>query len=330
MLLYSRSEVVKTGANYPQGLVQLLPFKYFLAKPTYLVQDLRSRDSGTLQKEKFLPLFQLFVLAAIQGITEFLPISSSGHLVLVPKFTGWADQGLVMDVAVHVGTLFAVLLYFWQDLAAMIGAFFRSFKQMSNRRPLEREFWLIWKLVLATIPVVIAGYLMNKYMDDIFRSLEVIGWTTLGFGLLLFGADKISMTIRSMEHITFVGAFIIGLFQILALIPGTSRAGITITAARFQGVERQDAARFSLLLSIPVIAAAGTLKGLELYQSGNEILLKEAFTAAVMSFAFALIAIALLMVWLKRASFTPFVIYRMLLGTVLLSVAYKFPDIWPL
>ena len=138
------------------------------------------------------------------------------------------------------------------------------------------------------------------------------------------------MTIRSIEHITFVGAFIIGLFQILALIPGTSRAGITITAARFQGVERQDAARFSLLLSIPVIAAAGTLKGLELYQSGNEILLKEALTAAAMSFAFALIAIALLMVWLKHASFTPFVIYRMLLGAVLLSVAYKLPDIWPL
>ena len=138
------------------------------------------------------------------------------------------------------------------------------------------------------------------------------------------------MTIRSVDHITFLGAFVIGLSQILALIPGTSRAGITMTAARFQGVERQDAARFSLLLSIPVIAAAGVLKGLELYKSGNDVLLRDALTAGAMSFGFALVAIAFLMVWLKRASFTPFVIYRVILGAFLLSIAYKFPEIWPL
>ena len=171
---------------------------------------------------------------------------------------------------------------------------------------------------------------MNTYLDDAFRSLEVIGWTTLGFGILLLLSDKLNMTIRSVEHITFLGAFVIGLFQILALIPGTSRAGITMTAARFQGVERQDAARFSLLLSMPVIAAAGTLKGLELYRSGNDILLREALTAGAMSFGFALVAITFLMVWLKRASFTPFVIYRVIVGVFLLFIAYKFPELWPL
>jgi undecaprenyl-diphosphatase len=206
----------------------------------------------------------------------------------------------------------------------------RSFKQISTRRPLDPEFWLVWKLVVATIPVVLAGYLMNTYLDDAFRSLEVIGWTTLGFGILLLLSDKLNMTIRSVEHITFLGAFVIGLFQILALIPGTSRAGITMTAARFQGVERQDAARFSLLLSMPVIAAAGTLKGLELYRSGNDILLREALTAGAMSFGFALVAITFLMVWLKRASFTPFVIYRVIVGVFLLFIAYKFPELWPL
>ncbi|MAI10488.1 MAG: undecaprenyl-diphosphatase [Rhodospirillaceae bacterium TMED167] len=277
-----------------------------------------------------MPLFQLFVLAAVQGITEFLPISSSGHLVLVPKFADWTDQGLLIDVAVHVGTLMAVMLYFYRDLATMTGAMFRSFKQISTRRPLDPEFWLVWKLVIATLPVVLAGYLMNTYLGGAFRSLEIIGWTTLGFGILLFLADKLNMTIRSVEHITFLGAFVIGLFQILALIPGTSRAGITMTAARFQGVERQDTARFSLLLSMPVIAAAGSLKGLELYQSSNDILLKNALTAGAMSFGFALVAITFLMVWLKRASFTPFAIYRVILGIFLLSIAYKFPDFWPL
>jgi len=272
------------------------------------------------------PLIQMFVLAAVQGITEFLPISSSGHLVLVPKLTGWTDQGLLMDVAVHVGTLFAVLLYFWKDIFSMTGALFRIFSQLPNRRPFNSEFWLFLKLVVATIPVIVVGYGMNRYLGETFRSLEVIGWTTLGFGILLFLADKSNMTIRRIDHITLGGALIIGLFQILALIPGTSRAGITMTAARFQGVERQDAARFSLLLSIPVIIAAGTLKGFDLYSSGDTVLLQEAMTIAAISFGFAVISISLLMVWLKRASFTPFVFYRFVLGIGLLFIAYWMPN----
>ena len=272
-----------------------------------------------------MPLLQMLTLAAVQGITEFLPVSSSAHLILVPKLTGWPDQGLLIDVAVHVGTLLAVILYFWKDNLAMISAIFQSFRQLSNRSPLNPEFWLMIKLVLATIPVLIAGYIINRYLGNTFRSLEVIGWTTLCFALLLLIADKLSMTIRKINHITFKGAIVIGLFQILALIPGTSRAGITITAARFQGIERRDAARFSLLLSIPVIFAAGCLKSFDLYILGNQAYFKEALVIAVLSFGFAMTAISLMMFWLRNFSYTPFVVYRIALGATLLFITYKFP-----
>ena len=268
----------------------------------------------------------MLTLAAVQGITEFLPVSSSAHLILVPKLTGWPDQGLLIDVAVHVGTLLAVILYFWKDNLAMNRAIFQSFRQLSNRRPLNPEFWLMIKLVLATIPVLIVGYIINRYLGNAFRSLEVIGWTTLCFALLLLIADKLSMTIREIHHITFKGAIVIGLFQIFALIPGTSRAGITMTAARFQGIERRDAARFSLLLSIPVIFAAGCLKSFDLYILGNQAYFKEALIIAGLSFGFAMTAISLMMFWLRNFSYTPFVVYRIALGATLLFIAYKFPN----
>ena len=273
-----------------------------------------------------MPLIQIFILAAIQGITDFLPVASSGHLILVPKLTGWPDQGLLIDVALHVGTLLAVVLYLWKDILRITGALFRSLGVISTRRSSKPEILLISKLAIATIPIIIAGYAMNKYLGNTFRSFEVIGWTTLSFALLLFLADKINMTIRRMDHITFGGAFFIGLFQVLALIPGTSRAGITITATRFLGVERQDTARFSLLLSIPVIFAAGTLKGFHLYSSGNVVLFQDAITSVAISFGFAIISIALLMAWLRRATFTLFVIYRIILGTGLLFIAYWAPN----
>jgi undecaprenyl-diphosphatase len=272
------------------------------------------------------PFVQILILAAVQGITEFLPISSSGHLILVPKLGGLADQGLLMDVAVHVGTLVAVMLYFWRDMIGMTGALARSFRQLSNQRKLDYEFWLFVKLVLATLPVIVAGFLVNEYMGADLRTLEIIGWATLVFGIVLYIADKMNMTVRQMEHISYGGAFFIGLLQVLALIPGTSRAGITMTAARFLGVERQDAARFSLLLSIPTIIGAGALKGYELYKSGDPVLLNDAITVAGLSFLFALVAISLLMVWLRRASFTPFVAYRILLGGALLYIAYEAPN----
>ena len=275
-----------------------------------------------------MPYIQAIVLAAVQGISEFLPVSSSGHLILVPKLTGWPDQGLALDVAVHVGTLLAVMLYFWRDIGGIIRAVFRASGQIANHRPPDQDFWLLTKLVIATLPVVAAGYWVNKYLsDDLLRSVTIIGWTTLGFGLLLLLADKTNMTIRKLEHITYGGALFIGVFQALALVPGTSRAGITMTAARFLGVECQDAARFSLLLSIPVIVAAGTIKGLELYHSGNQMLINDAVSVGALSFLFALIAITFLMFWLKRASFTPFVVYRVILGATLLYFAYGAPGL---
>ncbi len=259
----------------------------------------------------------LLVLAIVQGITEFLPISSSGHLVLVPVFGGWEDQGLLMDVAVHIGTLGAVILYFWRDIWFMVRGMWRVTK--GKRDPGARLAALV---VLATIPVIGAGFFLDKYIGPSLRTVEVIGWTTLGFGFLLYMADKIGLTIRRVEHTGIVDALIIGLAQCLALIPGTSRSGITITAARFLGFERVDAARFSMLLSIPTILGAGVLKGLELYESGNAQLTNDALTAAGIAFISALVALFIMMAWLKRASFTPFFIYRLFLGGGLLYYAY--------
>jgi len=273
-----------------------------------------------------LPLTQIITLAVVQGITEFLPISSSAHLILVPKLADWPDQGLLIDVAAHLGTLMAVILYCIKDLILMAVATLQHFRRYSNKNVDNPHYQLVVKLVIATVPILLAGYFFNKFLGDSFRSIEIIGWATICFGLLLFFADKSNMTIREINHITFKGALLIGLFQILALIPGTSRAGITMTAARFQGVERRDAARFSLLLSIPVIVSAGGLKSFDLYMDGDAILMREALIIMVISFCVAMTAISLMMFWLKNSSFTPFVIYRIALGISLLLIFYIFPD----
>lgn len=264
-----------------------------------------------------MPLLQIVVLALVQGITEFLPVSSSAHLILVPVVTGWDDQGLTMDVAVHVGTLGAVILYFWRDLFGMLVGFFQL--ATGKKAPGAR---LAFQIIIATLPLIGAGFALNKYGMDWLRSIEVIGWATIGFGLLLWVIDKVCMTLRKVEHLTWGGAILIGIAQVLALIPGTSRSGITMTAARLIGFERTDSARISMLLGIPAIAGAGVLKGKELYESGNAMLTDAALTGAGLSFVAALISIALLMAWLKKASYTPFVIYRLLLGAGLLGLYY--------
>ncbi len=264
-------------------------------------------------------LLQLVVLAAVQGITEFLPVSSSGHLALVPVFTDWPDQGLLMDVAVHVGTLGAVVLYLARDI---LGIFAGLWNVVRGRRDHRAKMAVL--VVIATIPVIVAGYFLNKHMPGAFRSIEVIGWATLGFGVFLAVSDWLGMTVKRMEHIRYVDAIIVGLFQVLALIPGTSRAGVTMSAARLLGMERPDAARFSMLLSIPAIIGAGTLKGLELYESGNAALTQSAFMAGALAFGAALVAIVIMMAWLRRAGFAPFVFYRMILGCLLLAYAYGY------
>lgn len=259
----------------------------------------------------------LVVLSIVQGLTEFLPISSSGHLILVPVFLGWPDQGLMIDVAVHLGTLLAVMIYFWRDVGMMLMGVVRTVTA-----PRDPGVRLLWQVVLATVPVVIAGYFVKTYAGDMLRSVLVIGWATFGFGLLLLFVDRLSMTVKRVEHMSFFDAFVIGAFQALALIPGTSRAGITITAARLLGFERSDAARFSMLLSIPTILAAGILIGLDIRALGDARFTMDVLIAIGLSFISALIAIAAMMAWVRRATFTPFIVYRLILGAFLLAVAY--------
>lgn len=266
-----------------------------------------------------MPVLHIVVLALVQGVTEFLPVSSSGHLALVPIVTGWPDQGLTMDVGVHVGTLGAVLLYFWRDVLGMSKGMLMA---LGGR--VDAHAKLAGLLIIATIPVVLAGYGLNQMGMEVFRSLNVIAWATLGFGLLLWITDRAGMTLRRIEHLGISDGLIIGIAQVLALIPGTSRSGITMSAARMLGMERRDAARFSMLLSIPTIIGAGTLKGYELYQAGDARLTSDVMFAAGIAFITALIAIVVLMAWLRRSSFTPFVIYRIILGVGLLGLSYGY------
>ena len=262
---------------------------------------------------------QIAVLALVQGVTEFLPISSSGHLILVPVFTGWPDQGLLLDVAVHVGALGAVMGYFARDMAAMLRGLGSGWNGGVLAEPGRR---LLAQLALATAPVVLAGALLAAVGADELRTAAVIGWTSLVFGLLLYAVDRWAPRRRRIDGMTFKGALLIGLAQVFALIPGTSRSGVTVTAARLLGNERPDAAHFSMLLAIPTILAAGALAGLALYRLGEAQLGAQALLGVALSFASAWLTIALLMRWLRRASFTPFVVYRCLLGVLLLAYAY--------
>lgn len=259
-------------------------------------------------------LLQLAVLAVVQGVTEFLPISSSGHLVLVPAVAGWPDQGLVIDVAVHVGTLAAVVVCLWPEIRAMLGGLGPGGAPPGRR--------LLVHAVLASVPVMAAGALVFALAGSLLRSPAVIAWATLGFGLLLYVADRFFAADRRLAGLTWGGALLIGLAQVLALVPGASRAGVTITAARFLGLDRADAARFSMLLAIPAISAAGAAAVWRLHESGAVRLAEDALVAGVISFATAVVAIRLMLRWLARASFTPFVVYRVLLGAGLLCWLY--------
>lgn len=256
----------------------------------------------------------LLVLALVQGITEFLPISSSAHLILVPALFGWPDQGLAIDIAVHVGTLVAVLVYFRRDIVDLLGGFFT----MLAGRPDERTRLLLY-LVVATVPIVVVGFLAKNLVASSAREELLIAATTIGFGLVLWRADRDgAANTREIADMTMKDALLIGLAQVLALIPGTSRAGITVTAALFLRFKRSESARFSMLLSIPTIAAAGLLGSLDLIKSGDTALQADALWAAFFSFLAALVAIWGLMAWLKRSSFAPFVVYRLLFGLFLL------------
>ncbi|MGB3407145.1 MAG: undecaprenyl-diphosphate phosphatase [Jannaschia sp.] len=265
-------------------------------------------------------LWHLLLLAVLQGVTEFLPISSSGHLILLPALTGLADQGPFLDVAVHVGTLGAVVLYFRADVATAL----RGAVGLVRRRwgPEER---LAAGLVVATVPVILAGLLIKLTIGtDVLRSVTLIGWTTLGFGLLLWWFDSRGAQVKQVRDWTLGDAIRLGLWQAVALIPGTSRSGICITGARAMGYTREDGARIAMLMSIPTIMASGILLGLEVAGEANGLLAREGAIAAAFAFLAALAALHLMMRLLRSVSFTPYVIYRVILGTGLLVYAYVF------
>jgi undecaprenyl-diphosphatase len=262
---------------------------------------------------------QIIVLAVVQGITEFLPISSSGHLILIPALTGWPDQGQFTDVMVHLGTLLAILIYFWRDVGKLIGGALLLF-----RGKITDEGRLAIYIVLATIPAVAFGLVLKKFgFADLERSVTVVAWNTLLYGVLMLIADTIGKQTRTMANMTLPSALIIGVAQALALIPGTSRSGVTMTAARFLGFTRPDAARFSFLLGIPAIAGAGALTIGEAVENCQKITM-DAVVCAGLTFLAGLAAIAFLMAVLKRVSFLPFVLYRMMLGGFLLVLVYGY------
>lgn len=268
-------------------------------------------------------LFQILILALVQGITEFLPISSSGHLVLIPVLTGWADQGLMMDVAVHVGTLAAVLLYFRAETKGLFLAGIGSLGVAPARRAIEGTPYakLFWALVVGTIPMVIVGGLMVATdLNDSLRTAEVIAGTSIFFGVLLYIADKKSATEKTLERMAIKPALIIGVAQVFALIPGTSRAGVTMTAARYLGFTRPEAARWSMLMSIPAIIASGAATALKAIEEATPDMWIDAAIGAAFACLAALAAIHFLMRWLERANMTIFVVYRVLLGVALFAM----------
>ena len=267
-----------------------------------------------------MPLLHLLIIAVIQGITEFLPVSSSGHLILLPSLTGMEDQGQAIDVAVHVGTLFAVVLYFWTDVKS---AAFGTLSLMRGRVD-SQGAWLALCLLIATGPVIVFGLVLKLTgLDDALRSIAVIGWTMLLFGLLLYWADQTGPTERTADRWSIRHAFYMGLWQAVALIPGTSRSGITITGGRMLGYGRADAAKLAMLMSIPTIIASGAILGAEVVADANWALMKDAAIAAVFAFLAALLALVLMMRLLQSVSFTPYVIYRVGLGLILLWIAYS-------
>ena len=265
-------------------------------------------------------LFQLLLVAIIQGLTEFLPVSSSGHLILLPTLTGGPDQGLAIDVAVHVGTLLAVVLYFRSEVAeATIGLGRLLCGKMDT--PGAR---LAALLILATLPVLVVGLAFKLLgIDEMLRSVAVIGWTMLLFGIVLYWADHTGRSDRDTGDWDVKGAVWMGLAQALALIPGTSRSGITITAARKLGYDRGSAATLSMLMSIPTILASGALLSLDVIGQADAQLARDASIAAGFAFVAALAALVLMMRLLRSVNFTPYVIYRILLGTALLVYAYS-------
>jgi len=260
----------------------------------------------------------LLILGLVQGLTEFLPVSSSAHLILLPRLAGWEDQGLVFDIFAHMGSLLAVLLYFRKDLARIVPAWASNL----HRPSAAGDGRLCWYLMIATIPSAIAGLLLYEIISTVFRNPLLIACTSIFFALVLLLADCTGKRIRTEQHLSLVDAIWIGLAQALSLVPGTSRSGITMTAGLFLGLDRHTAARFSFLLALPTILLAG---GYDIYKyvqagtGGDPAALAVILAASAVS---SWCAIRFFLALIERTGMLPYVIYRLLLGAALLYLYY--------
>ena len=260
----------------------------------------------------------IFILAIVQGLTEFLPISSSAHLVLLPNLLDWDDQGLVFDVAVHFGSLLAVLYYFRHEVWRMFRAWLRSV----TGGPADQDSQLAWWVIIGTLPAVIVGFVFQTDIEHDLRAPWVLAIASIFFGLLLWYADRQGKRTRDEYSLCLRDVLIIGCAQVLALIPGTSRSGITITLALFLGLTRQAAARFSFLLAIPVILASGTLQSVRMVTEVNPIGWGELLLGVLLSAIAAGLCIHYFLRLVDRIGMLPFVLYRIALGVLILALMY--------
>ncbi|AHF06663.1 undecaprenyl-diphosphatase UppP [Desulfitobacterium metallireducens] len=255
-------------------------------------------------------IFQAIILGIVQGLGEFLPISSSAHLVLIPWLFGWKDMGLAFDVALHMGTLLAVVLYFWKDWIGLL-------KGALSRKP-SNEKRLFWYLVIATVPGALIGFILEDKAATVFRSPLLIGIMLIILGIVLYWADN-TRQLRTLETMTLMDAILIGLSQSLAIIPGVSRAGSTMTTARLLSLTREDAARFSFLMSTPIIMGAGLLSVRHLQPSDINL----AFAIGIITaFIVGLFSISFLLRYLKTSNFKIFVGYRFFIGLGVILVFF--------
>lgn len=256
-------------------------------------------------------IFQAIVYGVVQGIGEFLPISSTAHLILVPWFFGWGDPGVAFDVALHLGTALAVILFFWKDWISLISSGFTKPKSENGK--------LFWLIIAATIPGGIFGVLLDNYMQN-FRNPALIGIMLIIMGIVLYYADKIGSKEIEMEKIGLKRSLIVGFSQILAVVPGVSRSGITMSAGRFMGIERESIAKFTFLLSSPIILGDALY---HLKKMGNIPIDKASFIVAVLTSAIVgALAIKFLLNYLKNKGFAIFSIYRFILGAVVIAVYF--------
>lgn len=273
-----------------------------------------------------MPLIQAIVLGIIQGLTEFLPVSSTAHLVVIPRLLGWPDQGLAFDIALHVGTLAAVILYFFRDWVQIIA---QGFGLRAGSDPaLMKNRGLLWLLAVGTIPIGIAGLLFKKQAEAARENLYLIAATAIGIGLLMWVAERMARKQKDLSHVSPVDSILIGIGQALAIVPGVSRSGITITAGLFRNLDRESAARFSFLLLTPAVAAAGAKDFYDLmkHQGGIPHDLQTALLVGIaVSAITGVLAIRFFLNYVRRRSLAVFVWYRIVFGIIVIALATFLP-----